>query len=110
MKKTVFQLPPPPKGLSAASRKLWQEWTKTWPIRDVGLRILESALRDNDLVLQREATLKAEGLIVEDRWHQKKAHPCTGIMRDAKSSMLKHIKSLGVDLEPIGDPGRPAGS
>jgi len=46
-----------------------------------------------------------EGLTVKGR-----AHPATVIERDARLAMLRALRSLNLDLEPLRDrPGRPPG-
>ena len=58
---------------------------------------------------QARELIEAEGLIVEDRFGQKKAHPAVAIERDAKASFLRCIRELGLDIEPPGPIGRPPG-
>lgn len=77
---------------------------------DASLIILESALEAFDRMRQAQALLAEEGLVVKDRFGQDKAHPAAAIERDAKGTMLRHIKALGLDLEPLNDrPGRQPG-
>jgi len=57
-----------------------------------------------------QALIKAEGMVISDRFGQKKQHPATIIERDAKQTLLRHWKALGLDLEPILQPGRPSGT
>jgi len=51
-----------------------------------------------------------DGLMVEDRFGQKKAHPLISSARDARAQKLAALKALNIDLEPLHDkPGRPPG-
>ena len=50
----------------------------------------------------------ADGITITDRFDQVKPHPATVIERDSKLTLLRHVKALGLDLEPLHDkPGRP---
>jgi hypothetical protein len=46
-----------------------------------------------------------------DRFGQLRAHPAVAIERDARDQMLRALKLLNLDIEPLrGRVGRPAGS
>ena len=51
-----------------------------------------------------------DGLMVEDRFGQMKAHPLIASARDARAQKLAALKALNIDLEPVHEkPGRPPG-
>jgi hypothetical protein len=51
-----------------------------------------------------------DGLILQDRFGQKRAHPLLTVIRDARSQKLAALKALNLDIVPLRDrPGRPGG-
>jgi hypothetical protein len=55
--------------------------------------------------------LDRDGLVVSDRFGQQKPHPAAAIERDSKQTLLRNLRALNLDLEPLHDrPGRPGGS
>jgi phage terminase small subunit len=55
-------------------------------------------------------TVKKQGSYIKDRFGQLRPHPALQVERDAKGVLLRHLKALGLDLEPINDTaGRPPG-
>ena len=104
-------LPPAPKQLSAEAKGWWRKILECWDLDDAALLILESGLEALDRMRQAQVILAKEGITIEDRFGQAKQHPATLVERDAKATLLRHVKALGIDLEPLHDgPGRPAGS
>lgn len=105
-----LQIPPPPAKLSAEAKRWWNEILESWDLQNASLLLLESGLECFDMMRQAQAILSEEGIVIEDRFGQKKGHPATLIERDSKANLLRHMKALGIDLEPLHDgPGRPAG-
>lgn len=101
-------LPPVPPGLSEEAGAFWQKITRTWSLEDSSLLILRTACEALDEMRGAQKLIAAEGMVVTDRWHQKKPHPAVAIARDARIALLRLIKQLGLDLEPLNDgPGRP---
>jgi hypothetical protein len=81
-----------------------------WELDDPSLLILEGALECFDRMREAQRIIAKEGPTIKDRWGQVKAHPAILVERDAKTSMLRHVKMLALDLEPLNDaPGRPPG-
>ena len=100
----------PPKHLSAEARKQWQTIVDAFELEDAGLMILESALEAFDRMRQAQAIIADEGIVITDRFGQKKQHPATLVERDARGQMARLLQQLNLDLEPLRDgPGRPAG-
>lgn len=106
----MAKLPRPPKRLSREAKKWWTRILEGWDLDDAALMILESALDAFDTMRAAQALVAKDGLVSTDRFGQVKAHPATLIERDAKATLLRHLKALGLDLEPLhGGPGRPPG-
>jgi phage terminase small subunit len=101
---------PPPRGLSAEARSWWQRLSGDYEISDAaGLLLLETALRAFDRVLEARRVLKADGPLVRDRFRQLKPHPALAVERDAALVLLKCLRELHLDLEPVLPIGRPPG-
>src|SRR5262245_48110765 len=105
------RVPPAPRGLSAAARKWWARINETYILDDGSRLILESAMQSLDRWQEAKKLVDEEGLVVRDRFNQPKPHPATLTERDSKALMVRSLKSLGLDLEPLHDrAGRPPGT
>ena len=67
------------------------------------LRTFASAF---SLEISLQEQIEREGLTIKDRFEQVKAHPLLSVLRDARSQKLAALKSLNLDLEPVGEQGR----
>jgi P27 family predicted phage terminase small subunit len=102
--------PKPPARLSREAKRWWQALVGDYEFDEPGLLLLESALESFDRMRQAQAVIAAEGIVVKDRFGQPKQHPATIVERDAKMAMVRQLKALNLDLEPLHDrPGRPSG-
>jgi phage terminase small subunit len=121
MPETVVRLPlrgksgrlaaPVPRGYSAEARRLFTDVTTEWELDAPALAMLDSACRALMRVRQAQRLLTRDGLVVKDRFKQQKPHPAATIERDAKMTLLRNLKALNLDLEPLHDrPGRPPDS
>jgi P27 family predicted phage terminase small subunit len=104
-----FTIPEPPKKLSPEARGWWIKINEAWEVVDGSLLVLENALEAFDRMRQAQAIIEAEGIVTSDRFGQVRQHPATIVERDAKQTLLRHLKALNLDLEPILKPGRPGG-
>jgi P27 family predicted phage terminase small subunit len=103
-------LPSPPRHLSREAKGWWRRVMEGWELDDPSLLILESALEAFDRMREAQAIIEAEGITVKDRFGQPKQHPATLVERDSKATMLRTLKALALDLEPLHDrPGRQPG-
>jgi P27 family predicted phage terminase small subunit len=103
-------LPKSPKHLSPEAGGWWIKLVSEWHLDDPALLLLESALECFDRMREAQRIISAEGVVISDRFGQKKQHPATLIERDAKSTMARLLDQLHLDLEPLRDsPGRPPG-
>ena len=60
--------------------------------------------------LNAQDIINRDGLSIQDRFGQVRAHPLCSIVRDARSQKMAALKALNLDLEPLRDgPGRPGG-
>jgi hypothetical protein len=67
-------------------------------------------LESFDRMREAQAMLRKDGITLTDRFGQVKQHPATLVERDSKALMVRQLKALNLDLEPVHDrPGRPGG-
>ena len=111
MKNSSAPKPPsPPSDYTAEARDLWRKVLEGWTLDAPALAILDSACRARMRVRQAQELIAKEGLISKDRFGQSKPHPAVLIERDSKQTLLRNLRALNLDLEPLHDrPGRPGG-
>ena len=97
--------------LSTEAKKLKKDILEEYNIDDsAGLRILDTACEAFDRMREAQRAIKRDGMSVQDRWGQLKAHPLCSVERDARAQFLAALKALNLDLEPLKTgPGRPPG-
>lgn len=106
MKKTAQA----PAHLSPAAAAWWDRIVRDWDLDDSGLLILTTAAEAFDRMREAQSLVKEHGILIDDRFDQKKVNPAVLVERDSRSAMLQAIKQLNFDLEPLRDgPGRPPG-
>jgi hypothetical protein len=101
----------PPKGLSPAARRWFTRLQTGYGIDDDGgVAILTEGAWAVHRAEEARAVVEREGLVVHDRFGQARAHPAVAIERDARAAVLRALKALHLDLEPLrNSPGRPTG-
>jgi terminase small subunit-like protein len=104
-------LPAPPEHLGAAGLELWHSIQGSYALDDPGgLALLRVACEAADRVASCRRQLDEEGEVLAIRGIPR-AHPAAAIERDARAAMIRAIKELHLDIEPLRDrPGRPGGS
>jgi len=54
--------------------------------------------------------VKREGIVIKDRFGQKRSHPLLTVIRDARAQKMMALRNLNLDVEPLKNgPGRPTG-
>jgi hypothetical protein len=105
-----FKPPKPPKDLTGAPKKLWVDLQAEYQITDAaGLTLLTDACRFFMRLEQAREIIRREGPTTKDRFGQAIAHPATRIERDSSAAMIRSLKSLNLDIEPLKNIGRPPG-
>jgi P27 family predicted phage terminase small subunit len=103
--------PKPPKNLSDEAKRWWKKLVSGWELDDAGFLVLENALESFDRMRQAQEMLAKEGLVTTDRFGQQKVHPAVLVERDAKAGLLRALRALNLQIEPLHDTtGRPPGS
>ena len=101
----------PPKTLSREAARWWRKLIAEYAIEDqAGYLMLQTSLEAFDRMREAQRVLKEDGLVMVDRFGQKKSHPLTAVERDSRAQMLAAVKALNLDVKPLQDsPGRPRG-
>jgi P27 family predicted phage terminase small subunit len=103
--------PKPPERLSDEAGGWWVKIVEAWDLDDPAMLILESSLEAFDRMRAAQAVIARDGVTILDRWQQPKQHPATMVERDSRAALLRGLKALGLDLEPLHEKaGRPVGS
>lgn len=102
--------PTPPAKLSPEAVEWWGKLTAEFELDDAALLILGNAMQALDRIRQAQAIIAREGLVFRDRHEQPRVHPAVIIERDAKGTLLRCLRALNLDVEPLNDrPGRQPG-
>jgi hypothetical protein len=102
---------PPPKTLKAEGRALWLRLQPEYQIVDSGgLTLLQLAAEARDLQCESLAIARRDGFVTTDKYGQRRPHPMLTVSRDAGSAVLRALRQLHLDVEPLNDRvGRPPG-
>jgi hypothetical protein len=97
-----------PEHLGAAGRELWTSIQASYQISDPGgLALLRTAAEASDRVAACREMLDQQGAVIMVKGIPR-AHPAAAIERDARAALIRALKELHLDLEPLRDgPGRP---
>jgi len=103
--------PEVPAHISKEAGAWWDRIVSEWDLDDSGLLILTAAAEAWDRMRDAQSLITEHGILIDDRFGQKKVNPAVLVERDSRSAMIAAIKALNLDLEPLRDgPGRPSGS
>jgi P27 family predicted phage terminase small subunit len=100
-----------PKHLSTAAKKLYREISDEIDVSDTAASLLLQTLCEQfDRMNEARGILAKDGVVIDDRFGQKRAHPACAIEKDAIAALTRCWRLLGFDQVPPGAIGRPAGS
>lgn len=106
-----MNIPRPPKHLSREAKRWWKKINESWQLDDAALLILTSGLEAFDRMKQAQGLIQETGLIVKDKFNQHKENPAIAIERKSRDSMVRCLKTLNLDIEPLYEKsGRPGGT
>jgi hypothetical protein len=99
-----------PAHLADAGRELWSSIQSGYKISDPGgLALLRVACEAADRVASCRKMLDEAGEVIFIKGVPR-AHPAAAIERDARAALIRALKELHLDVEPLRDaPGRPEG-
>jgi hypothetical protein len=103
---TKPNLPAAPPHLSPEARGWWDRFVAGWRLDDAALLVLQTALEAFDRMRAATAVLEAQGLVTA----KGTAHPLVTVERDSRLALLRALRSLHLDVEPVlAGAGRPPG-
>jgi hypothetical protein len=106
---TEAQTAPSPKHLGDAGREIWDMTMHSYRISDPGgLALLRTAAEAADRVASCRRQLDEQGEVIVIKGIPR-AQPAAAIERDARAALIRALKELHLDVEPLRDIGRPAG-
>jgi len=94
-----------PEHLTEAGKTLWKKISAETELDEPALLILQTMVEQYERVLEARVLIKAEGIVVMDRFGQKKQHPACAIERDANAAMMRAWRLLGYDQVDSQQPG-----
>lgn len=100
-----------PETIEAEATTLWDGIAAEYQIEDGGGKaIIRMGAEATTRLWLAQLQIKDDGMVVVDRWGQRKSHPLLSVERDARAQVLKCLAMLNLDLEPLRDSvGRPPG-
>jgi P27 family predicted phage terminase small subunit len=93
----------PPENLSTEMTQWWRQVVRAWKLSAHHLRVLQAAAESWDRMVEAREVLEKEGLVVTDRFGQKKQHPAFGIERDSRLSFVRCVRELALSDEQLPD-------
>jgi phage terminase small subunit len=97
-------------SLEPEAQARWDRILASWDLDDAALLILEATLEAFDRMREAQRVIAEQGILILDRFEQHKQNPATVVEVQNRAAMLRGLKQLGIDLEPLNPgPGRPAG-
>lgn len=91
------RLPPPPRGLSAESRRFWRAIVAEYEVGPHHLALLRIACASLDRLRQCEEAIAAEGVTITGRFGRR-AHPLLATEAAARIGFMRAVREMGIDL------------
>ena len=88
-----------PTHLDAATRRWVEEIVADFDLESHHFKILVKAAEAHDRGEEARKILKADGIVITDRFGTKKAHPAVAIERDARVAFMRGVRELGLDVD-----------
>ena len=95
MKKTVPRCP----LTSEESKGIWTRILREYELEPSSLLVLRQGLESLERLREAQAIIAKEGLQVQDRFDQWKAHPLLVVERDCRQLFIRAMKQLGLSWE-----------
>ena len=108
MENLLFEKPKPPKGLCLEARQLWNQILEEYELNDAHLMaILKISIVAYDRMLATQRKIKKTGLFIKARDGGWIRNPLILMEKQFQDQFLLGLKSLHLDLEPLGKVGKP---
>ena len=96
-----------PTHLDASTRRWVAGVVADYTLDPHHFKILVKAAEAHDRGEEARKILKADGIVIADRFGTKKAHPAVAIERDARVAFMRAVRELGLDAEQVEAPRAP---
>lgn len=91
----------PPKSLSPEAKAWWNKLVTEFEFVTVDQYLkLAAAMHAYDRWIHASTQIAADGLVLSDRFEQKKLHPLVLVERDSRAAMLAALRDLNLDVDP----------
>ena len=94
-----MKIPAAPAGTGPAGRRLWRTITAAYTLSEVEDTLLRQAVRTADHVNDLDAILDAQGLLVDARPGELKAHPLLSEVRQQRLVLARLLSALRLPTE-----------
>lgn len=99
------RLPEPPEWVQEPERVFWETTVREYAVEGPALAMLEVACSAMQRLRESRAVLDREGLVVEGRYAgTSRPHPLVAVERDARVQLLRALRELDLDGEPLPAP------
>jgi len=88
--------PPPPDDLGEPEQQIWRDVVAEWRGPRLSYALLADALRAHQTARKCSETIAREGMTVQGRDGQTRAHPLLAVERSAIASYQRQLKTLGI--------------
>ena len=99
--------PQPPKHLSRESKSWWREVVSDYDLERHHLQLLQAAAESWDRVQQARQLIERDGVVITDRFGQKKPHPAADIERHNRALFARMLRELALDFDEPAEAARP---
>ena len=117
MKKVTKSRKPSGKTLAALRAELHPEAVAfgqrirgAWQLDEAAEGYLVQAVENLSVAMHAQELVRAEGIIFRCQTGYKLPHPAWKIAKEASALFMRAINYMGLDIEAVGDVGRPVGS
>jgi phage terminase small subunit len=99
------RVPQPPEWVQPQEREFWDATVRDYVIEGPALAMLEVACSAMQRLREARDVLDREGLVVEGRYAgMTRQHPLVTVERDARVQLLRALRELDLDGEPLPTP------
>lgn len=91
-----------PKHLSREAQALWDRLQSDFDLTDAAAKaLLRQACESYDRAESARRIVRAEGMVIRDRFGQQRPHPMLNVERDARAAVVSAIRALRLAPEVV---------